>query len=99
MVVAAEARDAAGAADAAEGVCAEAAAAALAAAEAAVLASDDVTAAREAHVARLREVLRAGTAEGLVVAVGECGLDYDRLQFCTAGVQRAGFEAQLRLSS
>ena len=52
-----------------------------------------------AHVAALRVLLEEGIAEGIAVAVGECGLDYDRLHFCPAGVQRLGFEAQLALAA
>jgi len=43
-------------------------------------------------------VMEEGRAEGIVVAVGECGLDYERLFFCPQGVQRRGFEAQLGLA-
>lgn len=40
----------------------------------------------ETYLDQLRELARANTQK--VVAIGECGLDYDRLQFCDADVQK-----------
>ncbi|KAJ1617983.1 hypothetical protein T492DRAFT_604893 [Pavlovales sp. CCMP2436] len=48
--------------------------------------------------AQLLEVVRDGMADGSVVAIGEIGLDYDRLHFCAVEVQQRGFEVQLQLA-
>ena len=58
--------------------------------------SDDA-AVDEMHAIFTDFIAKAG--EGRVVAIGEFGLDYDRLQFCTKEVQRRFFEIQLRVAS
>ncbi|KFM28574.1 Putative deoxyribonuclease TATDN1 [Auxenochlorella protothecoides] len=47
----------------------------------------------------LRGVLEEGKREGKTVAVGECGLDGDRLQFCDMVTQQRWFEAHFRLAA
>jgi TatD DNase family protein len=50
----------------------------------------------EEHVADLLEVARDGMSDESVVAVGEMGLDYDRLEFCPKEVQLRYFALQLQ---
>jgi len=64
-----------------------------------VLADPQTGAACAEHAAALRALAEEGAADGSVVAIGECGLDYDRLFFCPAAVQRRGFDAQLGLAA
>ncbi|KAI5059378.1 hypothetical protein GOP47_0025697 [Adiantum capillus-veneris] len=52
----------------------------------------------EKHLEDLLELAKEGVAKGKVVAIGECGLDYDRLQFCPAAIQQRYFEKQFSLS-
>lgn len=52
----------------------------------------------EAYIAALHDVLIDGIKDAKVVAVGECGIDYDRLHFCDADTQNKYFEAQLKLA-
>ena len=71
----------------------------VASAEERAIAHPDFFSARDAHSAALSSLLKDGMTDGVVVAVGECGLDYDRLYFCPKRLQRVGFEAQLRLAA
>jgi TatD DNase family protein len=50
------------------------------------------------HLQELLEVAIDGSRDGTVASVGEMGLDYDRLQFCSKETQKTYFERQLVLS-
>lgn len=39
------------------------------------------------HLYELLQIAQKGKEDGKIVAIGECGLDYDRLQFCKKEVQ------------
>ncbi len=55
-------------------------------------------ASRTAIVSELENLIRDGVADQCVVAVGECGLDYDRLHFCEKVHQKIGFQAQIDMA-
>lgn len=67
-------------------------------AERRLLATAEVREAIDQAMDELREILLDGVSDGSIAAIGECGLDYARLHFTPALVQRAGFEAQLGLA-
>jgi TatD DNase family protein len=48
---------------------------------------------------QLKAIIADGRSDGSVLALGECGLDYDRLQFCTKEVQLSAFKLQLNLAA
>jgi len=48
------------------------------------------------HIKNLADI--AASAQDKIVAVGECGLDYDRLQFCDKVRQQIGFEYHFLLA-
>ncbi|EQC34069.1 TatD DNase [Saprolegnia diclina VS20] len=52
----------------------------------------------DAYMAELTQVCRDGMSDKKVVAVGEFGLDYDRLEFCPKDVQQTYFTRQFELA-
>lgn len=52
----------------------------------------------ERYLNDLNGMIEEGVVDGNVVAMGELGLDYARLQFCDIDTQKKGFIAQLKLA-
>ena len=53
---------------------------------------------RDEYFNKLLDLAMKGKEEGKVVAIGECGLDYDRLHFCTKEPQKLGFLKHFELA-
>lgn len=53
---------------------------------------------RNEIIQQLIDLATRGKESGNIVAIGECGLDYARLQFCPKEIQQLGLRAQLEVA-